>query len=327
MSYDTKAIRRANPILKLLEARGHKFIESGRFHKTCCPFHDDKTPSFCVTPDKGLFYCFGCGKSGDVIQFVQFADGQSFEGACEYLGGERHQETRSGSPRQTKKVPMLSNSSPDPLTDAQILVIRKARETLYDGAQLREELCAPRGWDPETLQALATEASGLGFLHEIALRKQNGGTYTVKNALCYCYPKGLKIRFQGPGSETLNPLASGARHRWVCGKATCPWRSNLANFKRSPRIYLSEGEPDAIAMLCSGVEEAGKTSVIAMPSATSFDTGWGQLFAGKTVVFGSHKDSAGDSATSKIIRGLAPYTKQILQWNPTTKLNHDQRHQ
>ena len=50
-----------------------------------CPFHEEKTPSFTVTPSKGLFHCFGCGVSGDVIGFVTKHDKVSFGGALEAL--------------------------------------------------------------------------------------------------------------------------------------------------------------------------------------------------------------------------------------------------
>lgn len=43
-----------------------------------CPFHNDKTPSFSVNPDKGVFHCFGCGESGDVFDFIMRLDGLSF---------------------------------------------------------------------------------------------------------------------------------------------------------------------------------------------------------------------------------------------------------
>lgn len=50
-----------------------------------CPFHSEKTPSFSVNPSKGLFYCFGCGKGGDVFSFVQEHEGMSFPEAVRYL--------------------------------------------------------------------------------------------------------------------------------------------------------------------------------------------------------------------------------------------------
>ncbi|HXH64850.1 MAG TPA: DNA primase, partial [Mariprofundaceae bacterium] len=50
-----------------------------------CPFHHEKSPSFSVSPDKQLYYCFGCGKGGGVIQFLTEHDGYSFPEAIEYL--------------------------------------------------------------------------------------------------------------------------------------------------------------------------------------------------------------------------------------------------
>ena len=53
--------------------------------KGLCPFHDEKTPSFQVTPSRGFFYCFGCGEGGDVITFLQKIDNLSFAEAVERL--------------------------------------------------------------------------------------------------------------------------------------------------------------------------------------------------------------------------------------------------
>ncbi|RYG57968.1 DNA primase, partial [bacterium] len=46
--------------------------------KACCPFHDEKTPSFNVSRDKGFYKCFGCGEAGDVFKFVQKIENVDF---------------------------------------------------------------------------------------------------------------------------------------------------------------------------------------------------------------------------------------------------------
>ncbi|MGI6153921.1 MAG: DNA primase [Christensenellaceae bacterium] len=58
--------------------------KSGRWW-ACCPFHNEKTASFSVNPEKGFFHCFGCGKSGNAIHFVMEMDKLSFPEACTHL--------------------------------------------------------------------------------------------------------------------------------------------------------------------------------------------------------------------------------------------------
>lgn len=70
--------------------------------KGLCPFHDEKTPSFQVTPARGLYYCFGCGEGGDVITFVQKINNLSFAEAVEFLAGKAGvvlRYTEDGGPR------------------------------------------------------------------------------------------------------------------------------------------------------------------------------------------------------------------------------------
>ncbi|MGY1752468.1 DNA primase [Blastococcus sp. SYSU D01042] len=62
--------------------------------KGLCPFHDEKSPSFQVTPSRGLFHCFGCGVGGDVISFIQQIDHLSFSEAVELLAGRANIELK-----------------------------------------------------------------------------------------------------------------------------------------------------------------------------------------------------------------------------------------
>ena len=59
----------------------------GATYTGLCPFHQEKTPSFTVSADKGLYYCFGCGEGGDVVRFVERVESLSFSEAIEQLGG------------------------------------------------------------------------------------------------------------------------------------------------------------------------------------------------------------------------------------------------
>ncbi len=63
-----------------------RLVKRGPRYVGLCPFHDEKTPSFTVTPDRGSWYCFGCGKGGDVFSFVMEKEGLNFREAVEYLG-------------------------------------------------------------------------------------------------------------------------------------------------------------------------------------------------------------------------------------------------
>lgn len=73
----------------LIRARGVELKNHGDGHLIGkCPFHADDTPSFVVTPGKGLFHCLGCGEAGNAIQFVMKSDGLSFRHAVELLRGD-----------------------------------------------------------------------------------------------------------------------------------------------------------------------------------------------------------------------------------------------
>jgi DNA primase len=73
--------------------------KSGREWKACCPFHNEKTPSFWVSPDKQFYHCFGCGKHGTVLGFLMDYDHLAFPEAVEELAGRLGLEVpREGAP-------------------------------------------------------------------------------------------------------------------------------------------------------------------------------------------------------------------------------------
>lgn len=78
-------IRQAADIVDLVSESVH-LRKAGKDFSGLCPFHSEKTPSFSVSPDKQLFYCFGCGEGGDVFHFVMRREGVSFAEAVRFLG-------------------------------------------------------------------------------------------------------------------------------------------------------------------------------------------------------------------------------------------------
>ena len=81
---ETEEIKKRLPINEIIG----NYIElkrSGSGLKANCPFHNEKTPSFHVSPDKGIYKCFGCGESGDIFSFVEKYESVDFPTALKKL--------------------------------------------------------------------------------------------------------------------------------------------------------------------------------------------------------------------------------------------------
>ena len=81
-----------------------KLTKRGKDYLGLCPFHKEKTPSFNVVEDKGFYHCFGCGKSGDVVSFVQETENLSFPEAVEKLAGEAGMEVPQDTPQDRARA-------------------------------------------------------------------------------------------------------------------------------------------------------------------------------------------------------------------------------
>ena len=74
--------------------------QKGRRFWGCCPFHNEKTPSFSVDSESQLYYCFGCHKGGTVINFVMELERMDFQEAVKYLAERAHMELPEAGPRE-----------------------------------------------------------------------------------------------------------------------------------------------------------------------------------------------------------------------------------
>ena len=81
-------VRQANDIVDVIGQYVH-LKRSGRNYFGLCPFHNEKSPSFSVSPDKQIFHCFGCGVGGNVFSFVSKIENISFIEAVQNLARKK----------------------------------------------------------------------------------------------------------------------------------------------------------------------------------------------------------------------------------------------
>ncbi len=80
--------------------------QAGRNLKAPCPFHQEKSASFMVSPEKGIYHCFGCGEGGDIFNFVMKMEGMDFRQALEWCARRAGVElkARSGENREASRL-------------------------------------------------------------------------------------------------------------------------------------------------------------------------------------------------------------------------------
>jgi len=128
--------------------------KAGREYKANCPFHEERTPSFYVVPEKGFYKCFGCGKSGDVFSFVMERLGLDFVEAVKHVAGRCGVEVREVTRQREEEDPNRA------LYELNAFARDWFRERLVDPAtgQAAQAYLKRRGIDAET-----AERFGLGW--------------------------------------------------------------------------------------------------------------------------------------------------------------------
>jgi DNA primase len=143
-----EAAKNAADIVDVISARTPLRRSGARF-TGLCPFHDERTPSFSVSPEKGLYFCFGCRAGGNVVSFVQETEGVDFVGAIEWLA-------------QRYNVPLeYEEASP------QVEAARRRRERLYAVLDQAASFYERYLWDSQAGDAARTYLSGRGLGEEV----------------------------------------------------------------------------------------------------------------------------------------------------------------
>lgn len=282
---------------------------AGKSYKGLCPFHREKTPSFHVDRDKGLFYCFGCGAGGDVFKFLSLTERYTFPEAVEHVA------TRVGI-----ELPRRKKTTRDADKDDLLDVIDEASEAFHQALKwtpnaadsyLKERKVpadviqkygfgyAPPGWD--YIVTRLGRKYGEQRLEQVGLvmkKKEGNGYYDrFRNRLIIPIHSetGALVGFGGRTLDGKDPKYLNSPESDVFNKSRLLYNLHRSKdaMRRIDRAILVEGYFDAIA-----IDHAGVPGVVAS-MGTSLTTGQSSLLRRFTtkVVIAYDGDDAGRAAT------------------------------
>jgi DNA primase len=302
-----------------------KLKPSGQNFKGLCPFHKEKTPSFVVSPSRGTFHCFGCGKGGDIFSFLQEMEGVEFKEALRMLAEEAG--VSLGDVQRRRDTP----AEQFPSKSEMLAIHREAAQFYYrrirESEQAKEYLksrglkaetvkefvlgYAPRSWSALTDHAAShgTPASSL-VACGLALRKGNTEEVYDRFRARIIFtlfdmsgrPIGFAARAMEAGAEPkyLNSPETPIYHK---SRALYGIHKARASIKERDQLILVEGYMDFLALYQTGVRNVVATS------GTALTADHGQIvrrFA-KHVVLVFDGDAAGINAAERAVFVLAPY--------------------
>jgi DNA primase len=278
---DIAAVRDRSPIDEVIGEHLQLRSAGGDSLKGLCPFHDEKTPSFNVTPARGLFYCFSCGEGGDVIKFLQKIDGLTFVEAVERLARRAGIDLRY---EQGGYVPGQEQSRRRRLLDA-----HRAAAAFYAGKLQGPDAAPGRAFLAERgFEAADAERFGVGYAPaawEELTRHLRAGGFTdeelISGGLAREGRRGPVDRFRGRlmwpirdlsgdviafGARKLDPNDDGPKYlntpeTPLFRKSTVLYGADLAKREISHRrqAVIVEGYTDVMACHLAGVPTAVAT--------------------------------------------------------------------
>ena len=273
-------IRNRSDIVEVISECGIALRPAGRDFKALCPFHTEKTPSFTVSVEKQIFYCFGCQTGGNVISFVLKHEGKSFVEAIEWLAGRLNialpnQDVRESADR--KRVTNLED-----LNRFAVEYYHRQLLTEKVSGQPRRYL-DHRGVQPKTLRAFQLGYAKAGRRELVKVATDKGFTIQqlVDVGLIKDEDRGPQDRFWNRilfpiQNERGTPVGFGGRAlseehqpKYLNSPATVLYDKSkiLYNLdKARPSIYkqqrvlLVEGYMDVLMLYQSGVENVVASS-------------------------------------------------------------------
>jgi DNA primase len=267
---------RSRITLSSVVMRTTKLVRAGREWRACCPFHNEKTPSFYVNDEKGFYHCFGCQAHGDVIRWMTDQRGLAFMDAVKELASEAGMEVPAPDPRHAQQAEQQAGLH-EVMAAAQAW-FRASLDT-PDGARARDYLKSRR-FDAHTM-----ERFGFGFAPDNrnalkAVLKQFDEPMLVEAGLRIATEEREPYdRFRGrltiPIHDARGRVIAFAARILDASKKDAPKYLNspdtplfdkgrtLFNLHRAGpasrkggRVVVVEGQMDAVALAAAGIDEA-----------------------------------------------------------------------
>ena len=264
---------------------------SGPRYKGCCPFHDEKTPSFVVSPSIGIYKCFGCQKGGNAIQFMMDIDNLNFVEAAKSLAkrfGVELEETHVENQDAHQEAQRQRESIQAAVDFAQGFFVTQ----LFDGEE-GKSIGLPYfkergftvetikkwglGYSPESWEALAAHSKVKGFNAEVMVSagllklRDNGTHYDLfrHRVMFSIYSvTGKVIAFAGRKMSSTDPSP-----KYVNSPETDLYKKSDVLFglfqaknsiKKADKVYMTEGYTDVITLSQAGIENVVASSGTAL---------------------------------------------------------------
>ena len=301
--------------------------KAGRNYTACCPFHQEKTPSFSVAPDKQFYYCFGCGASGNALGFLMEYDRLSFPEAVEQLAsraglevpkeeGPRAEQSRQQRDRLQVLYDLLGRAERFYRQQLKSAPERKTAVDYLKGRGLTGEIAvryglgyAPPGFD-NLITGLSLDKDGIEQALTAGLlvrRDDNGRTYD-KFRDRVMFPirdsRGRTIGFGGRvlgdgKPKYLNSPETPVFHKGQELYGLWEWRQSK---EKSERLFVVEGYMDVIALAQHGIHNA----VATLGTATTEEHAVKLFRQVDEVVFCFDGDNAGRRAAWRALESALP---------------------
>lgn len=267
---------------------------SGTSYKGLCPFHDDKTPSFYVSPSKGVCKCFSCGKGGNAVHFIMEQEQMSYYEALKFLAKKYGIEVEE---RQLTPAQRQSQSERESLFAVNEWASKYFHETMLntaDGRTIGLAYFRSRGFRDDIIDKfrLGFSLAQYDAMAKEALRKGYKDEFLLKTGLCYRRDDGsLRDKYWGRvifpwfsvsgkivafGGRVLDSRTKGVNQKYINSpESEIFHKSNelygIYQAKKSivkeDRVYMVEGYTDVISMHQCGVENVVANSGTALNEA------------------------------------------------------------